>query len=108
MSSVTVLDTVSPVPKATVMMTVASMRPKMMRVVWARRRGMLRRPVLNMTGLRKATHASSRAMTTVIATTITAIVFMETPNSSSMIGRYACAPARARVASSRSMTPSAM
>ena len=36
MSSVTVLDTVSPVPKATVMMTVASMSPKMMSVVCAR------------------------------------------------------------------------
>ena len=84
MSSVTVLETVSPVPKAAVMMTVASIRPKMMRVVWARRRGMLRRPVLNMTGLRKATHASRAKMTSVMATTTVAMVFMETPKSSSM------------------------
>ena len=101
-------ETVSPVPKAAVMMTVASMRPKMMRVVWARRRGMLRSPVLNITGLRKATHPSSRKMTTVTRTTQKAIVFMETPNSSSMARRYAWTGARARVDSSRSIRPSAM
>ena len=108
MSSVTVLETVSPVPKAAVMMTVASIRPKMMRVVCARRRGMLRRPVLNMTGLRKATHPSRAKMRTVTRTTQKAITFMETPKSSSMAARYAGAGARGRMASSRSMRPSAM
>ena len=108
MSSVTVLETVSPVPKATVMMTVASIRPKMMSVVCARRRGILRSPVLNITGLRKATHASSARMKAVISTTTVAIVFMETPNSSSMGRRYAWTGARGRVDSSRSIRPSAM
>ncbi len=40
--------------KAAEMMRVLSMSPMMMRVVWARRRGMLRRPTRNMTRFRSA------------------------------------------------------
>jgi len=48
-------STVSPVVKAAEMMRVLSIRPITMRVVWAMRRGMLRRPMRNMTRLRRTT-----------------------------------------------------
>ena len=66
------------------MMTVASISPKMMSAVCVFRRGMLRSPFLNITGLRKASQPRMTKMRAVIANMIPAIRFMETPNSSFM------------------------
>ena len=66
-SEVTLLVSVSPVPKAALMISVESMRPTTMSEVWALRRGMLRMPILNMTGFRTAMRATNPRMSTAAA-----------------------------------------
>src|SRR5437868_15117556 len=62
-------------------MSVLTMRPKTMMMLCARRRGMLRSPIRNSTGLRSAAKASARMATQTIAKSTTAIAPIGMPKS---------------------------
>src|SRR5579884_1884813 len=70
----------SPTVNAAVMIMVLTMRPKTISSVCERRRGMLRSPSLNSTGLRSAAQARASSEMATIATRTTAIVVIGMPN----------------------------
>ena len=68
------------------MITVLSMRPSTMSVVWARRRGMLRMPSLNMIAVAQGDEGDADQADASSANSTNMIRFIETPKSSFMWG----------------------
>jgi hypothetical protein len=79
-----VYEKVSPKPNAAVMIRLASMSPNTISADCARRRGMGRRPSLNITGRRQATRASTASTSASAEPRHPAIVVIERPKSLSI------------------------
>jgi len=75
---------VSPVPKALVIMTVLSISPTTIKVVCARRRGMLRRASLSNRRLRKPSAATTAVISRKRISVMTRMVSMGIPKSEFM------------------------